>query len=288
MTRTDAIEWCKSKLGQAMDFDGMYSAQCTDFANFYIQYLTGQNPYSLGFGVPGAKDYWNVRVPYFDYIQNDPNDANQLPKPGDIIIYNGNMPGSGGYGHVAIVGESKQVYYEQNYGGMYVKRNTRAFNGHEIGWMSFKGFTQGGTEVMNEDTARQIAWAYLGRNGRDGRFDGLGNPSDQKGRPLTNAELMSIFHSQEARQWRDVDFPRLYEERDQLRTTVTQLREQLAQVQQALANEQSKPPKEVFKEVEKIVEKVVEVPVTVEKIVEVEPSWIIKVREAIKSFLRIK
>lgn len=140
MTRQDAINWCAAQLGKAMDYDSMYGAQCVDFFNFYYKYLTGRNPYSDGYGVNGAKDLWNVPTGLFTKITNDPNDLNQIPSPGDIMIYNGNMPGSGGYGHVAVVGDEKSTYFEQNYGGMYVKKNTRKFNGYEIGWLSFNGF----------------------------------------------------------------------------------------------------------------------------------------------------
>lgn len=56
-------------------------------------------------------------------------------------------------------------------------------------------------------------------------------------------------------------------------------------LQTALANEQSKPPKEVVKEVEKIVTEYVDRPVEVIK--EVEPGWLVKVREFIKSVLKI-
>ena len=140
MTRTDAIAWCQSKLGQAMDYDGRYGAQCFDFFNFYYEYLTGRNPYSDGYGLEGAKDIWNVPNARFTFVTNNPNDLNQLPSPGDIVIYDGGLLGSGGYGHVAVFGESTNAYYEQNWGGMYVKKNIRKFTGHEIGWLSFNGF----------------------------------------------------------------------------------------------------------------------------------------------------
>lgn len=269
MTREQAIAWCQSKLGQALDFDGQYGAQCVDLFNFYYQFLTGRNPYSDGYGVPGAKDLWNVRVPYFDYIANDPKDPNQLPKPGDIMIYNGNMPGSGGYGHVAIVGESKQVYYEQNYGGMFVKRNTRAFNGYEIGWLSFKGFNSNqGDESMAIKNPEFIKNMYRYVGGREATSQDIAIHSQGTPESLMNGFIAGG----------DLEVNRL-------RTALTATRQQLVDVQTALANEQAKPPKEVVKEVEKIVEKIVEVPKVVEVIKEVEPSWLIKIRDFIKSFI---
>ena len=236
MTRQDAINWCQSKLGQAMDFDGQYGAQCTDFANFYIQRLTGLNPYSLGFGVPGAKDYWNVRVGQFEYIANDSNDMNQLPSPGDIMIYNGNMSGTGGYGHICIVGEAKNVYYDQNYGGMFVKRNVRQFNGHEIGWLSFKGFNQGGDKPMNSKQENDMYQVLFGRDMEHGGSGRTGYQVVMDGRAELDAQ------------------------RDVRVQAINDLQAQLVSVQTALANEQARPPKEVVKEVEKIVEKIVEVP----------------------------
>lgn len=76
-------------------------------------------------------------------------------------------------------------------------------------------------------------------------------------------------------------------ENDDRRAAVNQ---QVSALQTALANEQSKPPKEVVKEVEKIVEKIVEVPVEVIRPVEVikEPGWLIKVRSWINEFLNKK
>ena len=35
----DAINWCASKIGQALDYDGAYGAQCVDFIMYYYQFL---------------------------------------------------------------------------------------------------------------------------------------------------------------------------------------------------------------------------------------------------------
>jgi hypothetical protein len=243
MTRNEAISWCQSKLGQAMDFDKAYGAQCVDFFNFYYQYIVGANPYSHGYGVPGAKDLWNVPNSRFNFIVNNPNDFNQLPKPGDIVIYNGNMPGSGGYGHVAVVGEAKNVYYEQNYGGMYVKKNTRQFNGYEIGWLELKAFNEViGDEAQMIKNPEFIKNMYRWVGGREPTATEVAIHSTGTPESLLNGFIAG----------NDLEVQRL-------RVALEATRQQVIDTQTALANEQAKPPKEVIKEVEKIVEKVVEV-----------------------------
>ena len=81
MTRQDAINWLNAQNGKALDFDSMYGVQCFDFFNYYYQFLTGRNPYSDGYGVPGAKDIWNVPTSRFTKVANNPNDPNQYPAP---------------------------------------------------------------------------------------------------------------------------------------------------------------------------------------------------------------
>lgn len=66
------------------------------------------------------------------------------------------------------------------------------------------------------------------------------------------------------------------------------VRQQLADVKQALLNEQAKPAKEVIKEVVKIVEKPVEVIKTVEVIKEVNPTWLQKTVDFLRGVLGIK
>ncbi len=97
-TSTDAINWVKSKKGQALDYDGSYGAQCVDLIYYYYKYL--------GATVPGGNAC--------DFTSNaKPSDWQRVkggtPKKGDIIIYAGN----GGYGHIAIY-ESDTSTWHQN------------------------------------------------------------------------------------------------------------------------------------------------------------------------------
>jgi hypothetical protein len=289
MTRDQAVNWLNSQVGRYLDFDGQYGSQCVDFFNFYYQYLTGRNPYSDGYGVPGAKDLWNVPTSRFTKI---PDSATLVPQSGDILIYGSSW--GGGWGHVEMVLSTTSTGCNiaganlSGNSGVGVQKVFRTWGGMRglTGVMRFNfSAPSAGGEVMNEDTGRQVEFYYLGRNGRDGRKDGLGQPSQLTGQPLTNAKLNELFLSQEARNWRDGSLPALFTERDALRNEVTSLKANLSAVQQALANEQSKPPKEVIKEVEKVVTEYVDRPVEVVK--EVEPSWLTKVRDFILTFLRI-
>src|ERR1700687_5407497 len=38
----------------------------------------------------------------FTWVQNNPVDYNQAPGQGDIVVWSGSLPGSGGFGHVDI------------------------------------------------------------------------------------------------------------------------------------------------------------------------------------------
>ena len=146
MTKQDSINWLNAQNGKALDFDSMYGVQCFDFFNYYYQFLTGRNPYSDGYGVPGAKDIWNVPTSRFTKIANNPNDPNQYPAPGDILIY-----AVGAYGHVNVclsadnkglttIGQNEN---NRNDPTSIVTRNWSTVVGtlKLIGWLSFNGFT---------------------------------------------------------------------------------------------------------------------------------------------------
>lgn len=146
-TREQATNWLNSQKGASLDFDKAYSLQCVDFFNYYYLFLTGRNPYSDGYGVAGAKDLWNVPTGLFTKIANNPNDPNQVPQAGDILIYNSRW--GGGYGHIEVVlsADSKSVtVIGQNMLGKNdpVSVTTRSWATVVpalIGWLAFNGFT---------------------------------------------------------------------------------------------------------------------------------------------------
>lgn len=156
MTRQDALNWLNAQKGKSLDYDGVYGIQCVDFFNYYYLYLTGRNPYTDGYGVPGAKDLWNIATSRFTKIANNPNDANQLPSVGDILIYNSSW--GGGFGHVEVVIGADQKGFtaigqrqtEANRSATAVYRTWATAVGGLIGWLSFNGFITSSPIATNQ------------------------------------------------------------------------------------------------------------------------------------------
>lgn len=89
--------------GVHIDEDGYYGAQCWDVVARYAREVVGCPSFPTGSG--GAEGLYRLfqnPIPqYFDRIANDPNDPNQIPKKGDVIVWNANF--SPPYGHTALV-----------------------------------------------------------------------------------------------------------------------------------------------------------------------------------------
>lgn len=204
--------------------------QCVGLFNKVVLDVTGLL-YPLQ-GAQGAKDLitcTNTRPDLFQQIKNNPNDPNQLPQVGDWIVWGSTW--GGGYGHVACaktVTKSSFTSIEQNFVANKVTEQWHDWNG-VIGWVRYLKDNQSQQgETMTDDTARQIGFNYLGRNGYDGRPNALAAPQpDLQGQPLTNQKLGEIFLSVEAKSWRDIALPQVYADRDSLRTQVVDLTSQL-------------------------------------------------------------
>lgn len=85
-------------VGKAVDYDGIYGAQCVDLFNFYNRDVVGGGFLSVDF----AYQLW-TRFPApasNSYIKVG---ASKPPRKGDVAIYAQPLPGSDGAGHVAIV-----------------------------------------------------------------------------------------------------------------------------------------------------------------------------------------
>lgn len=241
-------------------------------------------------GVMYAKDFLNgnnTRPDIYERVINDVNNKSQLPSEGDLVVLLVNdWRGHLAYVNRANLGNGCVEVLEQWQG---VKPHLAQYSYYKVvGWWHIK-VTQGSSdmaEIINLDTRRIIAHGILGRNGKAGRSNALDGSSDGiwGGQALTNQFVQDVFLSAESRQWRDSNDPNSFNEMQKRYDAYPVLAKTVQELQVALANEQAKPPKEVIKEVEKIVTQYVDRPVYIE----VEPSWLIKVREAIKAFLKIK
>lgn len=192
-------------------------------------------------GADGAKDLMtctNTRPDLFQQIWDKPGDPNWNPVPGDWVVWDGTY--GNGYGHVACVESVDSAGFtaiEQNYIPNTVTRQRHGWS-HVLGWIHYTPNsptpptppqpTPGG-DTMSDDTARQIGFNYLGRNGYDGRPNALAAPQpDLQGKPLTNQYLDQVFLSDEARSWRDGLLPQVYSDRDAYKAQVDKLTQDIA------------------------------------------------------------
>lgn len=104
-TQEDAINWVRSQVGQYLDFDSMYGAQCTDLIMYYYRFL-------------GYDPFWGNGCDYAsgDALRYGWSRLYQAqPQPGDILVYEAGPLNPSG--HVAIY-ESDYVHYHQNVVGV--------------------------------------------------------------------------------------------------------------------------------------------------------------------------
>jgi len=211
-----------------IDEDGYYGAQCWDVVARYAREKYGcpSFPTVTGGAAGLFTNTHGTILQYFDRVANNPNDANQIPPDGAIIVWSTQW--SSPYGHTALkvsggVGQNMTVF-EQNGnnpgGNAYTK--SRNYSG-VIGWLVPKN--QGATMSTTDlSIARILAHGILGRlNAHSGAFDQDLNQY-HVGRE-TNAKIHEFFNSAEGTQWRDVTLPRLQSQAAQAGTLGQQLSE---------------------------------------------------------------
>jgi hypothetical protein len=194
-----------------IDEDGYYGAQCWDLVARYAREVVGCPSFPTVTG--GAAGLFSNTAPvilqYFDRVANNPNDANQIPPDGAVIVWGTTW--SPPYGHTALkiaggVGQNMTVI-EQNGnnpgGAAYTK--SRNYTG-VTGWLVPKKGTN--VSVTDLSIARILAHGILGRlDAHSGAGDGDLN-ANHVGEE-TNGKIWEFFKSPEASQWRDVRLPRL-------------------------------------------------------------------------------
>lgn len=112
-TQSEAVNWANSKIGQSLDYDGVYGAQCVDFIKYYYSYL-GVNPVKgngCDYATNSLPSGWN-RIKYYSGFS---------AQPGDIAVW---TYASSAYGHVAIVtnADANIMYVDEQNGSTGVTR----------------------------------------------------------------------------------------------------------------------------------------------------------------------
>ena len=107
-TQAEAVAWIKAQVGQWIDMDGVYGAQCADLAVAYYLYLGAPWPYG------NAIDFASNALPSgWQRVYSN-------PQPGDVVVYSGYPASSVLYGHIALcyaVSSGRPLTVDQNVGG---------------------------------------------------------------------------------------------------------------------------------------------------------------------------
>lgn len=144
-------EYKQKYLGRSFDYDAVAGAQCADVAKSYVAEVHGKRWRAFG-GYPNPNggvinaflNYPNCFIYPEDYdlIENNPNDINQIPKKGDIVIW-GDYELTGPEGHIAIVDSASTQGFtsiDQNWNdgrGLQTKLVTHNYRGI-LGWLRVK------------------------------------------------------------------------------------------------------------------------------------------------------
>lgn len=149
--------------GQSLLYPGTSSdlrGQCVVAMYFVVDEVWGRPIFRAN-----AKD-WLDRAAALGYqvVRNNPNDPNQVPPRGAIAVWGGNLPGSGGYGHVAAVWDARPraatfIGLGSNWGGKTLHLVTHNYN-YLLGWIMPPAAPapqpQGDEMIANGDQATKI------------------------------------------------------------------------------------------------------------------------------------
>lgn len=169
--------------GVHIDEDGYYGAQCWDVSARYAREVVGCPSFPTGSG--GAEGLYRIfadPIPqYFDRIANNKSDPNQLPAPGDVIVWDASFSPPWGHTAVCISADASGVtVIEQNGnnpgGAAYIKK--RGWTGVS-GWLRPKGSSMA-TDKLTKEEVIEIHRAYfLGDPGPGYGWEHVGQPLDK-------------------------------------------------------------------------------------------------------------
>jgi hypothetical protein len=101
-TPSTIVEWLATAQGVAMNPDGHYGLQCVDLVDQYAQDIFGVPWSQCVGGVSGARQLLDVAPDaYWIRTDNNPNDPNLVPSPGDVVVFAGSAINE--WGHTAVV-----------------------------------------------------------------------------------------------------------------------------------------------------------------------------------------
>ena len=148
---SDYQTWKQNTLGNHYDIDNSGDYDCVDVPKVRAVDLYGDWVNTIGYG--NAKDLFNgASDHYFEKIPNDPNNPNQLPTQGDILVFSPTpYPGytntyNNPYGHTGVLDSCDTTGYtliSQSSGTGWpaqLKYNTWRYR-HCIGWLRPKDLT---------------------------------------------------------------------------------------------------------------------------------------------------
>lgn len=180
------LDFVNSNLNKQLDNgQGSYKGECVSlsirvahdvygvpYGTMYCveRYINGRlDPNATGGAIELFRHFGETNMPrYFDLIPNNPNDYNQLPQPGDFIVWGTSM---GHYGHVAVVVSANPLRVFQQLGTPVFKpseiRQYANYNG-VLGWLRPKqaaqpNAPQGGDMVTTKEQLDRMYVALLHR-----------------------------------------------------------------------------------------------------------------------------
>lgn len=143
-TQSQAVEWANSKVGQSLDYDGAYGAQCVDLICFYYSFLGNTSPGGNAnkYASNSLPSGWQ-RIQYYSGF---------VPQAGDIAVW---TYASSSLGHVAIItsADSSRMYVVEQNGSTGVTKSSS----YSYSYGTFYGVIRPDFCITSDTTAPTIS-----------------------------------------------------------------------------------------------------------------------------------